>query len=61
MVTNTAFYRNKNYHRITDTMETLDISRMALVIDGIYQSILIISREENQHKKKRKNGKLASI
>lgn len=57
MVTNTAFYRNKNYHRITDTMETLDIPRMALVIDGIYQSILIISREENQHIKKRKSDK----
>lgn len=58
MVTNTAFYRNKNYHRVTDTMETLDIPRMALVIDGIYQSLLIISSEENQHIKKYKSRKI---
>ncbi len=36
MVTNTAFFRNKNYHQTTDTMETLDIPRMAQVIDAIY-------------------------
>ncbi|MBD3637420.1 MAG: M28 family peptidase [Crocinitomicaceae bacterium] len=36
MVTNTGFYRNKNYHQITDTIETLDLNRMALVIDQVY-------------------------
>jgi len=40
MVTDTAFYRNKNYHQKTDTMGTLHISKMALVIDGIFLSIL---------------------
>lgn len=40
MVTDTAFYRNKNYHRKTDEMGTLNISKMALVIDGIFLSIL---------------------
>lgn len=40
MVTDTAFYRNKNYHQKTDEMGTLNISRMALVIDGIFFSIL---------------------
>ena len=40
MVTDTAFYRNKNYHRKTDEMGTLNISKMAQVIDGIFLSIL---------------------
>jgi Zn-dependent M28 family amino/carboxypeptidase len=40
MVTDTAFYRNKNYHQKTDEMGTLNISRMAQVIDGIFFSIL---------------------
>jgi hypothetical protein len=35
MVTDTSFYRNDNYHRPTDTMETLDLSRMAKVIDAV--------------------------
>ncbi len=39
MITNTSFYRNNNYHRPTDKMETLDIKRMALVIDEVYLSI----------------------
>ena len=36
MVTDTSFYRNKNYHEATDTMETLDLGRMARVIDGLF-------------------------
>ena len=40
MVTDTAFYRNKNYHQKTDEMGTLNISKMAQVIDGIFFSIL---------------------
>lgn len=39
MVTNTAFYRNKNYHRSSDTMETLDLNRMSLVVDEIFFSL----------------------
>ncbi len=39
MVTNTAFYRNKNYHKVTDTMETLDINRMSLVIDEVFLAL----------------------
>lgn len=35
MLTDTSFFRNKNYHEPTDTMETLDIKRMAKVIDGV--------------------------
>lgn len=37
MVTDTAFLRNPNYHQPTDTPETLDFSRMAKVVDGLFQ------------------------
>ncbi len=40
IVTNTAFYRNKNYHQTTDTMETLDIPKMMKVIDSTYQALI---------------------
>lgn len=40
MITNTAFYRNKNYHEPTDTPETLDYKRMADVIKGVYNVLL---------------------
>lgn len=36
MVTNTAFFRNPNYHQAGDRMETLDIYRMCLVIEEVY-------------------------
>lgn len=40
MVTDTAFYRNKNYHQYSDQIGTLDLNRMKLVIDGVFFSIL---------------------
>jgi hypothetical protein len=40
MITDTAFYRNKNYHESTDTLETLDLKRMANVIDGVFTSLV---------------------
>jgi Zn-dependent M28 family amino/carboxypeptidase len=40
MLTDTSFYRNENYHRTTDTLETLDIFRMGKVIDGVYHTLL---------------------
>lgn len=39
MITDTSFYRNKNYHKPTDTMEKLDLRRMANVIDGVFITI----------------------
>jgi hypothetical protein len=39
MLTDTAFFRNKNYHEPTDKMETLDIKRMAKVIDGVFGTL----------------------
>lgn len=40
MITDTSFYRNKNYHQTTDTMETLDIKRMSQVIDGVFKTLI---------------------
>ena len=37
MVTDTAFFRNPNYHQPTDRPETLDYRRMALTVDGLYR------------------------
>lgn len=44
MITDTSFYRNKNYHQVTDTMETLDLGRMAKVIDGTFESLIKLSQ-----------------
>lgn len=43
MITNTAFYRNPNYHKSSDTMNTLDIKRMSEVINAIYFSLINLS------------------
>lgn len=40
MITDTSFYRNKNYHESGDKMETLDIYRMAKVIDGVFATLI---------------------
>jgi len=40
--TDTADFRNKNYHRRTDTWDTLDYDRLALVPVGLYHVILAI-------------------
>ena len=39
MVTDTAFYRNLNYHTANDTAEKLDYKRMALVVAGVYAAV----------------------
>jgi len=40
MITDTAFYRNKNYHQTTDTLETLDLTRMSKVIETVFQALV---------------------
>ncbi|WP_196886244.1 M28 family peptidase [Aureivirga sp. CE67] len=40
MITDTAFFRNKNYHEHSDTIETLDINKMSKVIDNLYQTLI---------------------
>lgn len=39
MITDTAFYRNKSYHKSTDTMDQLDLPRMSAVINQVYFSL----------------------
>lgn len=40
IVTDTAFYRNKNYHTAADTLKTLNLEKMTQVIDGLVQTLL---------------------
>ena len=40
MITNSAFYRNYNYHQTSDTMETLDIPKMIKVINSTASAII---------------------
>src|SRR3990172_467075 len=42
MITDTAFYRNKNYHKPGDTADTLDYDRIAEVVRGLYWTIVQI-------------------
>ncbi len=42
MITDTSFLRNTNYHKKTDTIETLDLERMCKVIESIYLTIMKI-------------------
>ncbi len=39
MITDTAFYRNKAYHRRDDTYERLDYDRMAQTVVGVSSAI----------------------
>jgi Peptidase family M28 len=40
MITDTAFYRNTNYHTIRDTAEKLDYRRMSQVVEGVYAAVI---------------------
>lgn len=39
MVTDTAFYRNRNYHSPGDTWDRLDYRRMGEVVVGVYEAV----------------------
>lgn len=43
MITDTAFYRNPNYHTFEDTPDTLDYKRMAMVVRGVYAAVAALS------------------
>jgi len=40
MITDTAFYRNPNYHQVSDTPDTLDFVKMAEVVRGITWALI---------------------
>lgn len=42
MVTDTSFFRNSNYHQVTDTIDTLDFESMAEVVKGLYYTLLTL-------------------
>ena len=44
MITDTAFYRNRNYHTQHDTPEKLDYKRMAMVVEGVYAAVTDLAR-----------------
>jgi Zn-dependent M28 family amino/carboxypeptidase len=44
MITDTAFYRNRNYHTAQDTSEKLDYKRMAMVVEGVYAAVTELAR-----------------
>ncbi len=44
MITDTAFYRNRNYHTAQDTAEKLDYKRMAMVVEGVYAVVMDLAR-----------------
>jgi Zn-dependent M28 family amino/carboxypeptidase len=44
MITDTAFYRNRNYHTAQDTAEKLDYKRIAMVVEGVYAAVTEIAR-----------------
>lgn len=39
MVTDTSFFRNRNYHQETDTIDTLDFEKMVEVVKGLYYTL----------------------
>lgn len=43
MVTDTAFYRNLNYHTANDTADKLDYERMAQVVAGVHSALVALS------------------
>jgi peptidase M28-like protein len=44
MITDTAFYRNQNYHTAEDTAEKLDYKRMAMVVEGVFAAVTDLAR-----------------
>jgi Zn-dependent M28 family amino/carboxypeptidase len=44
MITDTAFYRNRNYHTAQDTAEKLDYKRMAMVVEGVYATVTELAK-----------------
>jgi len=45
MITDTAFFRNHNYHTEHDTDEKLDYKRMAMVVEGVYAAVTELAKQ----------------
>jgi len=44
MVTDTAFYRNADYHTAQDTADRLDYPRLARVVQGVHAAVLALAK-----------------
>ncbi|MDX6614473.1 MAG: hypothetical protein QOD75_3659 [Blastocatellia bacterium] len=44
MVTDTAFYRNPNYHTPADQPQSLDYRRMAMVVEGVFAAVVMLAK-----------------
>jgi len=44
MITDTAFFRNPNYHNENDTIETLDFNRMHILLRGLLRTVRDLAR-----------------
>ena len=40
ILTDTSYLRNPHYHKVTDTVETLDIKKMSEVVRGVYNVVI---------------------
>ncbi|OJJ18226.1 peptidase M28 [marine bacterium AO1-C] len=45
MINNTSFYRNPNYHEVTDTIDTLDFDKMTEVVRGVYWAVVELAAD----------------
>lgn len=43
MITDTAFYRNPNYHSVKDTIDTLNFNKMSSLLVGLVQTVKDLS------------------
>lgn len=48
MVTDTAFYRYPHYHTAQDTPEKIDYARMAQVVEGLAQTIMLLANDAEE-------------
>ena len=46
MITDTAYLRNPHYHQSTDTVETLDYTAMAAVLDGVKHAVVHLAADQ---------------
>ena len=47
MITDTAFYRNHNYHTEMDTPDSLDYARMSEVVTGLFNAVVALAAPDS--------------
>lgn len=54
MITDTAFYRNKEYHTANDTWDRLNYQKMALVVEGTFNAVMNLSKTKVEKEESKK-------